>query len=412
MYEISHGKMFVLLFIVCVVAKRWHFYRYVRPYVFPVVISGLVHYIVSGHFHHGEVYGLLSQVLESARGDYALLASIFPLHTFDLPAILKDVIVIIGIFHLFEYCYEVYNWIREMVALGPAHFVKYCTDLAFESVKEWSLVSNEINKEKDKFTASIDADIKSKARSIDSGHINYVLPSKGLSHDSVLDIMRDCTQREDVIWEEGKVSGGIYHGDRAHINFLNEAFNQYSIANPLHTDIWPSMLKYESEIIGMTAALVNAGQTSVCGCTTSGGTESIILAIKAHRDYYRRKSGITAPEIVACVSAHAAVDKACEMLGVKLIKVPMCTNSYAIDVQALTNSITSNTVLLYSSAPSFPQGVIDPITELGAIASFYDVGCKCTHYHNAPDSLLIRLILHLLFCLSVQTYLHSHVLQL
>jgi hypothetical protein len=83
----------------------------------------------------------------------------------------------------------------------------------------------------------------------------------------------------------------------------------------------------------MTAALVNGtynppdvstgGQAnpSVCGCTTSGGTESIVLAIKAHRDYYCRRHGIQRPELVACTTAHAAVDKACEMLGITLIKV-------------------------------------------------------------------------------------------
>ena len=42
---------------------------------------------------------------------------------------------------------------------------------------------------------------------------------------------------------------------------------------------------------------------------TQGGTESIILAIKAHRDYYLQQHGITRPEIICCVSAHAAVDK-------------------------------------------------------------------------------------------------------
>jgi len=374
MLDVSQGKICILLFAVCVVAKRWHFYRYLRPYVLPVVLSSLVYFAFSADFQHGEVYDLLSRVLDSAAGDYALFAVLLPTHSFNSPAILKDVIVVIGIFHLYDYCFMVYDWVRVMVPLGLSHFVKYCSDLAFEAIKDWSLVDNEIRKEKEKFAASIDADIKSKARRIDSGRVNQTLPAKGKGHSEVLDIMRECAAREDQIWENGKVSGGIYHGERAHINFLNEAFNQYSISNPLHTDIWPSMLKYESEIIGMTASLVNGGSDAVCGCTTSGGTESIILAIKTHRDYYRRKAGITAPEMVACVSAHAAVDKACEMLGVKLIKVPMRTDDHAIDVRALTASITSNTVLLYSSAPSFPQGVIDPISELGAIASYYDVG--------------------------------------
>ena len=78
--------------------------------------------------------------------------------------------------------------------------------------------------------------------------------------------------------------------------------------------------------------------------------------------------------MIACVSAHAAVDKSCELLGIKLIKVPMDMNTFKIDVEAVTNAITSNTIMIYSSAPTFPQGVIDPITTLGNIATYYEIG--------------------------------------
>ena len=69
--------------------------------------------------------------------------------------------------------------------------------------------------------------------------------------------------------------------------------------------------------------------------------------------------------MIACVNAHAAVDKACEVLKIKLIKVPMKFDTYTVDVYAATKAITSNTIMFYSSAPSFPQGTIDPIYELG-----------------------------------------------
>lgn len=124
----------------------------------------------------------------------------------------------------------------------------------------------------------------------------------------------------------------------------------------------------------MTAKLLDGGTEGVCGCTTSGGTESIILAIKAHRDYYRQQYGITEPEMIKCISGHPAVDKACDLLGIRLIKVPMRTDTFEVDVQAVTSAITSNTIMIYSSAPSYPQGVIDPISELGAIATFYNIG--------------------------------------
>lgn len=98
------------------------------------------------------------------------------------------------------------------------------------------------------------------------------------------------------------------------------------------------------------------------------------MAIKAHRDYYCQKYGIKHPEMIAATSAHAAVDKGCDMLGVRLIKVPMVPGKYTIDVAAVKKSLSPNTILIYSSAPSYPQGTIDPISKLGDIAYNHDVG--------------------------------------
>jgi glutamate/tyrosine decarboxylase-like PLP-dependent enzyme len=169
------------------------------------------------------------------------------------------------------------------------------------------------------------------------------------------------------------VSGGVYHGEQEHLEVLNAAFDAYSLANPLHADLWPSAVKYESEVIAMTADLLNGGDTNVCGCMTSGGTESIILAAKTHRDYYRTK-GVSKPEIVACVSAHAAIDKACDLLGIRLIKIPMKPETYQLDVRAMEAAIGPNTIMLYASAPTFPQGVIDDVEAVGKLARKYDTG--------------------------------------
>lgn len=155
---------------------------------------------------------------------------------------------------------------------------------------------------------------------------------------------------------------------------MNKAFNMYSVSNPLHIDVWPSQLKFEAEIVAMTSSLVKGGVDTVCGCTTSGGTESIILAIKTHRDYYRQVHGITKPEMVACVSAHAAVNKACEMLCIKLVQIPMDPVTYAVDLRKCRAAIGPNTIMLYSSAPGFPQGVIDPIYQMGQLAVEFDIG--------------------------------------
>ena len=59
---------------------------------------------------------------------------------------------------------------------------------------------------------------------------------------------------EESRWEDGFASGCVYNGDPEHIAFLNEVYALNSQANPLHTDLWPSTVKFETEIVAMTAA--------------------------------------------------------------------------------------------------------------------------------------------------------------
>lgn len=124
----------------------------------------------------------------------------------------------------------------------------------------------------------------------------------------------------------------------------------------------------------MTASLLNGGDSGVCGATTSGGTDSIISAIKTHRDFYRDNYGITEPEMIAGLSAHAAVDKACDILKIKLVKVPLDPRTFKVDVGAVKSAIGPNTIMMYASAPGFPHGVIDPIKEMGTLAKKYKIG--------------------------------------
>jgi sphinganine-1-phosphate aldolase len=98
------------------------------------------------------------------------------------------------------------------------------------------------------------------------------------------------------------------------------------------------------------------------------------MAIKTHRDYFREFHGITAPEMVVGNSAHAAVDKACDLMNIKLIKVALDPETYRIDLNALLKAIGPNTIMMYASAPSYPHGAIDPIKEMGAIAVKYNIG--------------------------------------
>src|SRR3990172_2098978 len=74
------------------------------------------------------------------------------------------------------------------------------------------------------------------------------LPAKGRPRSEILNIMRQLRNREETKWRDGFVSGAVYHGDKAHIEFLNQAYAINSQSNPLHSDVWPSISKYEAEI--------------------------------------------------------------------------------------------------------------------------------------------------------------------
>jgi len=188
-------------------------------------------------------------------------------------------------------------------------------------------------------------------------------------------MMEDIKKQEMAKWEEGYVSGAVYHGDDKHIDFLNKIYAINSQSNPLHSDVWPSAAKFESEIVAMTADMLGAGRTKdeICGVVSSGGTESILLAMKAYRDRARKEKKITKPEMIVPVTAHAAFDKAARYFNIKIIHIPVGNDCRAM-VFAAKKAITKNTIVMVGSSPCFPHGVIDPIEELSEIARKKGIG--------------------------------------
>lgn len=182
-------------------------------------------------------------------------------------------------------------------------------------------------------------------------------------------------EQENQIWKDGLVSGAVYGGEQSHNEMLNAVYGLYSLSNPLHPDIWPSISQCEAEVISMTSNLLNGGDTNVVGSMTSGGTESIIMAVRAHLKFYGKKRGIASPEIISGDTAHAGLNKACEMFGIRLIQVPCNEDTnYRIDAKEVEKRMSMNVIMIYSSAPSYPQGVIDPIGPLSDIAVKYGIG--------------------------------------
>jgi sphinganine-1-phosphate aldolase len=231
------------------------------------------------------------------------------------------------------------------------------------------LVKNQIDKESEAMMRALRKSLKPYR----DGFASFArLPEQGVPRETILAEMEKLKSIEQARWKDGWVSGAVYHGDDAHVEFLSRVYAIHSQSNPLHADVWPSTTKFEAEIVAMTAHMLG-GDGQVCGTVSSGGTESILLAMKTYRDWARDQKGITAPEMIVPTTAHAAFDKAAQYFNIKMIRVPVNAALQA-DVAATRRAITRNTIVLVGSAPSFPHGVIDPIQELSELARERGIG--------------------------------------
>jgi sphinganine-1-phosphate aldolase len=207
-----------------------------------------------------------------------------------------------------------------------------------------------------------------------AGVVRYQhLPEKGLSKEQIQKELKTLHELGNTTdWQGGKVSGAIYHGGKELSDLLSEAHSMFSLSNPLHPDVFPGVRKMESEVVAMCLSMFHA-PSSGGGTTTSGGTESILMACKAARDYGRLKKGIKKPEMVVPVTIHAAFDKAAQYFGIQLHHIEVDPVTYQVDLKKVERFINSNTILIAGSAPNFPHGIIDDITGLSALAVKYNI---------------------------------------
>lgn len=201
---------------------------------------------------------------------------------------------------------------------------------------------------------------------------NTVLPVKGWDQKR---INQELDKYDEVLdaadWQSGLVSGAVYNGSPELTKLSTDVYKRYAWTNPLHTDMFPQIRKMEAEVVAMGLKIFNAGKDG-SGTMTSGGTESILVAMRAYREIaYER--GIVMPEIVAPVTAHCALDKAADFFQMKLVRVPVSDKTYSCSGRAMRHFITSNTIVLVGSVPQYPHGAIDPINELAKLAQYYGI---------------------------------------
>jgi glutamate/tyrosine decarboxylase-like PLP-dependent enzyme len=193
------------------------------------------------------------------------------------------------------------------------------------------------------------------------------IPPKGISKEEIFERM-EAYRAGDMNWRDGRTWAYIYDPGPEAEEVIKQAYMMFLTENALDPTVFPSALRFENELVAMATAHLN-GDDEVVGNFTSGGTESIMLAVKTARDYFRaRRPEIREPEIILPVTAHAAFQKAAHYLCLKPVLVPVDPGTFKADPEAVGQAITPNSILLVGSAVSYAHGVVDPIRELGQIA--------------------------------------------
>ena len=199
------------------------------------------------------------------------------------------------------------------------------------------------------------------------------LPKSGMSWDA---LQRELQQRgsEDAKWRDGKTAVYVFNAGADVEKVQKEAYAAFQSENGLGPLAFPSLAQMEKDVISMALGLLH-GPNGATGAMTSGGTDSITMAVKTARDFARSKGrALDRANIVLPQSAHLAFDKAAHLMDVDVRRVPLLTDgSYQADADAMGAVVDEDTIMMVGSAPNFPHGIIDPIEALGDVAAKHGV---------------------------------------
>ncbi len=197
------------------------------------------------------------------------------------------------------------------------------------------------------------------------------IPTQGIDKTTLFAHL-DEISKEDLDWKNGRNFAYVYYPGEEILSVVKEAYLRFFSENALNPTAFPSLRKMENDIISMSADMLG-GDEKVTGSLTTGGTESILMAVKTAREWGRVKKELTGPpEIILPATVHPAFYKAAHYFEVKFVLVPVGKDFRAVPNE-VEKAITPNTVMVVASAPSYPQGVVDPIRRIGKIAKKHDL---------------------------------------
>ncbi|KCV68758.1 hypothetical protein H696_05042 [Fonticula alba] len=280
----------------------------------------------------------------------------------------KNVIVIFALFRLLS------PFVLDVIRHGPVVVAGEYRDALMRTVFTMGKAIPAVRRRIDRELAGAKQQIEQQVAPVFPGINRYAaLPERGLSVDEVKQALDRHAELGTVQLEKGRASGTLYWGGTDITELSVHSFERFTWSNPLHADIFPGVRKMDAEVVAMCLDMFNAGPNAG-GTTTSGGTESLLLACKAHRDWARATRGVTEPEMIVPVTAHAAFDKAASYFNIKIYKVGIDGKTGKVNLAGVRRLINRNTIMLVGSAPGFPHGIVDDIEALGRMARRAGIG--------------------------------------
>jgi sphinganine-1-phosphate aldolase len=196
-------------------------------------------------------------------------------------------------------------------------------------------------------------------------------PVNGMQAASVLEELRS-SKAADVDWRSGRTNLYVQFGGDDVLAVAKQASELFFSENAHGTAAFPSVGRLQTEVLEWMLDLVNAGPLGD-GCFTASGSESILMALKAARDWARsRRPNLSIGKVIVPRSAHPAFEKAGNILGLEIVRAPLGSD-FRVDVSAMADMICDRTIALAGSAPQFSHGVVDPIADIAALALRQDL---------------------------------------
>jgi glutamate/tyrosine decarboxylase-like PLP-dependent enzyme len=192
------------------------------------------------------------------------------------------------------------------------------------------------------------------------------IPEQGWTRDQVFDVLHEMRQG-DVDYHNARTFSLVYPTTDEIDAFIREVTDLTLLENALNPFAFPSLKMMQRDVVRIAGNLLHGGD-DVGGAMTSGGTESIFMAVKTARERARAERSLQTGNVVVPFSAHPAFHKACHLLGLEWRQLPQ-TDDLRADPDAMADALDDNSILAVGSAPTYPYGMVDDIPSMAAAAA-------------------------------------------